>query len=455
MTATPQRRDGKGFQHIFDELIPSSPIRFFIEWGVLSPVRHFATHNPRLEDIPILAGDYAERPLEERMRERPVMADLVKGYLQHAKGKKCLVFAVSVRHAREVAAEYNHAGISAGVIDATTDSEMRDQLVDAFRRGDIRVLCNVEIFTEGFDCPDIEVVQIARPTKSLNLYLQMAGRVMRMAEGKECGILLDNASLWKEHGLVTRDRIWTLQGSRDAVPGIRVVNVKDVNRGTDGQSDEKMLPEINPDLELAEVIDTSHHFQIPVAEENVHSPIISVDPRFIHFTLEQLAEYSEQDISFGWYVNSRRGKICDLREAGSLLHYRIFGRLSRHAIELELLGNGRISHSPSPISYRSDGNKLMRSISRLLIEYLLLVDEEGFDFVTIRIGNQDWRFEIHRLDFNHELRSVLRDMKGFAAIWWDTMPGKDCIEAMRLIDQRLRNGLYVHWAMSRHFDIKE
>ena len=120
---------------------------------------------------------------------------------KHALGKSMIVFAVSVEHSKNIVERYQEKGVSAVHIDATTPSQERREFIEQFKAKKIKILSNVEIITEGFDFPECEVVQLARPTKSLALYLQMVGRVMRKANGKEHGLVLDNAGMWLEHGL--------------------------------------------------------------------------------------------------------------------------------------------------------------------------------------------------------------------------------------------------------------
>lgn len=142
------------------------------------------------------------------------MADLVDSYHKKAEGKKMIVFAVNIEHSRQIVEKYRQAGISAEHIDANTPKKEREQILQQFRNGEILVLSNVDIVSEGFDVPDCEAVQLARPTKSLALYLQQVGRCMRPSPGKKEGIVLDNAGLWLEHGFCQQNRVWTLEGKK-------------------------------------------------------------------------------------------------------------------------------------------------------------------------------------------------------------------------------------------------
>lgn len=214
VTATPVRLSGEGFDDLFDELIVSMSTQKFIEQGYLAPVTHLVCSNPDLSDVKQKQGDYVTKMLSGVMMENSIMTDLVDSYIDKSPGKTTIVFAVDVEHSQSIVKRYNEENISAAHIDATTLKNERASILSDFKAGKIKVVSNVEIITEGFDFPECEVVQLARPTKSLSLYLQMVGRVMRTSKNKKEGIILDNAGLWLEHGLSIVDRDWTLQSTR-------------------------------------------------------------------------------------------------------------------------------------------------------------------------------------------------------------------------------------------------
>ncbi len=212
VTATPVRTNGAGFQDLFDKLITSNSIKWFIEHKYLSDVRYYATHSPDLSNIKIKAGDYDETELSEVMEDGAVMADLVESYKEFALNKKIIVFAVNRSHSNKIVEKFNSSGFIAKSIDTNTPSDERKRIIEDFRKNKFKILCNVNIFTEGFDCPDVDAVQLARPTKSLTLFIQQIGRCMRPHTNKANGIVLDNAGLWKEHGLPKMERNWRLEG---------------------------------------------------------------------------------------------------------------------------------------------------------------------------------------------------------------------------------------------------
>lgn len=254
VTATPQRLSGEGFSRFFNELILSDPIKKFQEDGFLARTRHFVTSVPELAHLKLRNGDYLEKESEQLMMSEQVMADLIESYEKYALGKKVIVFAAGVEHSKKIVERYNAIGIKAAHIDGSTKSELRSNLVEKFKKGEITVLSNVNIFTEGFDCPDVEVVQLARPTKSLVLYLQMVGRVMRPALNKDHGLILDNARLWQEHGLSNQRFEWNWEGN-SINPLKQLLNIKRPDE-TDGKGI-KLLQEIKG-LELIEVSESEH-----------------------------------------------------------------------------------------------------------------------------------------------------------------------------------------------------
>lgn len=214
VTATPVRMNGEGFSDLFDTLINCGKLSQFVEQGYLVNVKHIVGVTPDLSSVKIRMNDYAQHELSELMQDTKLMADLVDSYHKKAEGKKMIVFAVNIEHSLQIVNKYRQEGISAEHIDANTPKKEREQILQLFRDGKILVLSNVDIVSEGFDVPDCEAVQLARPTKSLALYLQQVGRCMRPSPGKKEGIVLDNAGLWLEHGFCQQNRFWTLEGKK-------------------------------------------------------------------------------------------------------------------------------------------------------------------------------------------------------------------------------------------------
>lgn len=227
VTATPYRLSGDGFTSLHPgkptKLIINRTLKQLTDDGWLVPLRYFAASVPDLSNVHLQKGDYVEEEAKKAME----LAPIIESYMEHARGKRGVVFCVNRQHSREVVEQYLRAGVRAVHLDGETPDEERTAIYNDFKAGLIDVICNVGIVTEGADFPMCEFVQLARPTMSLGLVLQMIGRVTRALDGlldgletkeeriaaiaasaKPCGIILDNAGCWVEHGLPDMERDW-------------------------------------------------------------------------------------------------------------------------------------------------------------------------------------------------------------------------------------------------------
>ena len=215
MTATPCRLNGKGFTDLFDALVVSWSIAEFIRKGWLSAFDYVSILADSREQRMIDSlkkrgadGDYQAKEMNEVLNRQVSIRRLYESVERYACGKKGIVYAVSIAHARQIAACYSAHGVETVAIDSKTPASERRELVEGFRQGRIKVLVNVDIFSEGFDCPDVEFVQLARPTLSLAKYLQQVGRGLRKSGDKESCMLIDNVGLHRIFGLPVRERDW-------------------------------------------------------------------------------------------------------------------------------------------------------------------------------------------------------------------------------------------------------
>jgi superfamily II DNA or RNA helicase len=160
-------------------------------------------------------GDFSSSQLAAANDSIELSGNLINSYRQYADGMRCVVFAINRQHSKDIAQAYNQAGIPAAHLDGESPADERAETLAQFKTGEIKVLSNVALFDEGVDIPALEAVQIARPTKSLSRYLQICGRVLRIAEGKEHAIIIDHTENWKAHGLPDEPRRWTLKGAEE------------------------------------------------------------------------------------------------------------------------------------------------------------------------------------------------------------------------------------------------
>ena len=210
-TATPCNKKGLGLAGHFDSLICGPSIKTLTEQGYLVPIKYYVPSIPDLTGIKIRSGDYAEEELENRMNTQPLIGDICENWARVCPGRKTLVFASGVKHSIHIAKSFNDLGIKAAHIDGETPTKERDEIVKRFSDGDIQVLTNCQVFTEGTDIPCASALVFARPTKSLLLFLQVAGRGLRPYPLKQDCVLLDHSGVVFEHGLIDEDRDWTLE----------------------------------------------------------------------------------------------------------------------------------------------------------------------------------------------------------------------------------------------------
>jgi superfamily II DNA or RNA helicase len=162
--------------------------------------------------IKTTGGDFNNRELADSVDVVELAGNLIGVYKVYAIGKKCVVFAINCSHSMAIAARFRAAGIPAEHLDGETPDDERKAIIERFRTGETLVLCNVNIVTEGFNLPNIEAVQIARPTKSLSLWLQMVGRGLRPSEGKQHALILDHTDNFARLGMPDANHIWLLEG---------------------------------------------------------------------------------------------------------------------------------------------------------------------------------------------------------------------------------------------------
>lgn len=226
-TATPWRTDGRGLGEIFEDLVVAARPRELIERGYLVPYTGFAYDAPDTSKLKKRGNDYEQEGLELVMSERAIVGNIVQQYVEHAAGKRAVVFATSIKHSLDLVDRFSVAGVAAEHIDGETPIEQREAVLERIGSGATQVLCNVGIVTEGWDCPELEVCILARPTLSAGLYLQMVGRVMRPAPGKAVARIHDHAGCVSGHGAPDMEREYQLDPdvrafkSADKLPPLR------------------------------------------------------------------------------------------------------------------------------------------------------------------------------------------------------------------------------------------
>lgn len=220
LTATPERLDGRGLKDHFDVMVDGPSTGELIERGFLSPYTYFAPGTPDLVGVPVRAGDFNRGELGDLMDKPKLIGDIVEHYQRLAAGHQGIVFAASREHSRHIAEGFKAVGIRAAHVDGEMADRERKRAVDAFRARDLDIMVNVDLFGEGFDVPGLVYCGLARPTKSLALFLQQVGRALRIMPGKERAIICDHAGNAFTHGLPDDPRTWSLEGRKSRAANI-------------------------------------------------------------------------------------------------------------------------------------------------------------------------------------------------------------------------------------------
>lgn len=192
LTATPARADGSPLGDIFDALVVGATVRELTELGHLVPCRVWAP--PRILE----AAELAMSPVD--------------AYRQHGAEQRAIAFCSTVEHATQLADSFNTAGITSAVLHGSMARTARVQTLAWFREGQIRVLCNVHVLTEGFDDPGASVAILCRKPEHVGTYLQMVGRILRPAPGKTAATVIDLCGSSLVHGTPEMERTYSLDG---------------------------------------------------------------------------------------------------------------------------------------------------------------------------------------------------------------------------------------------------
>jgi len=231
LTATPCRGDGRGLGGIFEVMIECPQVAELIVGGFLVKARVYAPVNPDLKGVRTVKGDYHESQLADRMDRDKLVGDIVTHWHKYGERRRTIAFACSVAHSIHIRDEFVKSGVRAEHLDGTTPKDERDAMLARLASGTTEVIANCMVLTEGFDCPDIGCITLARPTKKMGLFRQMIGRGLRPADGKTDVVILDHSGAVFRHGL-PEDRVeWTLDPDRHAAAPAHQARLKNKAAG--------------------------------------------------------------------------------------------------------------------------------------------------------------------------------------------------------------------------------
>ncbi|AMV65177.1 DNA helicase, phage-associated [Pediococcus damnosus] len=226
-TATPWRMNGKGFRDVYDSMVKGPSVKWLINNKYLAPFKYYSVNLVNSDKLKKSStGDYTNKSMDEAVG-KTIFGDVINTYKKVANGQQAIVYAHSVEYSQIVANSFNQAGISARHVDAKTHSTKREQIMTDFKAGKIKIICNVDLISEGFNSPDCSTVILLRPTASLVLFVQQSMRSMRYKPGKVATII-DHVANYSRFGLPDDDFDWTLDdrekkrnGRKDDAPAIK------------------------------------------------------------------------------------------------------------------------------------------------------------------------------------------------------------------------------------------
>jgi DNA repair protein RadD len=216
LTATPCRGDGRGLGNVFEVMIECPSVGELIEGGFLVGTKVYAPYRPDLKGIKVERGDYVESQLATRMNTDRLVGDIVEHWFRLSERRQTVVFATGVAHSVHIRDEFRRAGVLAEHIDGSTPTDERDRILADLSAGRIELVSNAMVLTEGWDQPSVSCLVLARPTKSIGLFRQMIGRVLRPAPGKTEALILDHAGATFTHGFAEDPIHWELAEDRKA-----------------------------------------------------------------------------------------------------------------------------------------------------------------------------------------------------------------------------------------------
>ena len=219
VTATPIRYNGDGLgiqaNSFFDDIIIGANVEELTKQKFLAPAKYYApkTHID-FKKLKIKHGDYDAKELAEQLNIPDVTGDVIFHYKKLSNNLPAIVFCVNVQHAKDVSSRFNESGVPANFVDSSQSYFERKKILESFSSGKIKVICSVNIISEGTDLPNAVTAIILRKTLSLSLHLQMIGRVLRVFNGKSHAIIIDHVGNVTQHGFATTEFEWSLDAKK-------------------------------------------------------------------------------------------------------------------------------------------------------------------------------------------------------------------------------------------------
>ena len=215
LTATPIRSDGRGLGGFYDQMINEVSVRELIDEGFLVEPEYYAPESWDVSMVKKTRSDYVTSDLARAVDRPELIGGIYDNWKRIAGDKRTVIFCTNCNHSRHVRDEFIRRGIKAEHVDGNTERDERAGIFSRVRSGETQVLTNVYVASYGLEIPALECAVLARPTKSLGLYIQTCGRVLRPSPGKTNTIIIDHTGAVAEHGFLDDAVPWTLDSKTD------------------------------------------------------------------------------------------------------------------------------------------------------------------------------------------------------------------------------------------------
>ncbi len=224
-TATPVRLTSGGLGNLFADMVTSVTTSWLIDNSYLAPYRYFSVPLADTKSLHIKAGEYVQSEVAELMQTQEVYGNTVANWERLASHCKTIVYCATVEASITTSNEFVSKGYKSVSLDGKTSADERNRAVEAFRNGEVQILCNCQLFSVGFDIPDCDCVVLLRPTQSLPVFIQQSMRSMRYMPDKTA-LIIDHVGNVYQHGLPDDNREWSLETKKKQENLIKVRECK-------------------------------------------------------------------------------------------------------------------------------------------------------------------------------------------------------------------------------------
>ena len=299
VTATPYV--ATSIRHFADVVVNPISTDALVQQGYLVKPIYYGPACPDVSKVKTSKSDYNVVDLDDVLNQSKIVGDLVLTWKKFAQNRSTLIFAVTVAHSKNIVQQFMEAGIPAKHCDADTPDDLRNDIIFELENDKIKIICNVGIYGTGVDIPSLGCVMMARPTKSVNLYLQQAGRGTRKVDGKNDFILLDFAGNVFRHGFINEEREVNLDG----------LNLKKENKEK-VRTCKQCFAVFDPKEKKCPLCDFVPLPEVVKKIKTIHGDLASIDENMMKTFFELKKLRKEKNYKRGWIFHKMKDEFGEM-----------------------------------------------------------------------------------------------------------------------------------------------